>query len=516
MHIRLLFIVITALLVAMGCGDDEESGSTASTSGIPESICPVETAGSDATAAGVFQVMDHDGGHSDLKMEWDVYQQQGYACSGKYDFTLTAKNVSQHSDAHRVWFTVIFYHGDEYIRDMSIYPQGITIPVGESQDFNFHLDIDEAFPSAPDGREITTTIIIQTDNPNWSDPDAFFTRTWIRLLPASDCDAEPMPQPDPHMLSIHSVTCKDATVKLQTHSSLLDGFPQSEVISGPILLNGGVYEEGGFYWQSTHIAGRIEDDNPAKVDMFSNEQDRIRFYFRERVDCDWVHTPIHPPGDDDGDDQGGDDGDGSGGDGDDDGGNGDDGSVIAPDPDDPDKPDDSTEPRPDRTVEEQFADVSACGAGLTGSVVPPAAGPVTGKTWKEVDPDGEVEFFFDVEHLPEASIGEGQQGWVQGVQSGQYVAWLVRQVDERFHMVPVKAFSSEAGGSTTQSVQLDQDGVVGLDGSLGKWVDTDGTITEATGMEPLASFRGFVITLQPASDLRWPNGMVLGGGWLTP
>lgn len=489
MQMRLLPIMLLTTLLSLGCGNDQDDSAPPATGGLPQSICPMDAA---VSTAGNFQSLDHDGGHSDLKLQWEVYRQQGYACSGSYDFTLRAKNISEHSDAHRVWFTIIMYHGDEYMNDLSIYPRGITIPVGETQEFNLNFDIADEFASAPDGREITAAIIIQTDNPNWSDPDAFFTRTWLRLVPASDCDAEPMAQPEPHMLSIHSETCKQATVKLQTHSSLMDGFPQSEVISGPLLLNGSVYAEGNFYYQSLHVADRIAEGTRAEVDMFSNERDRIRFYFQERVDCEWVHTPIHPPGDDD------------------------DGEVTAPDPSDPEKPDEPVDPKPDNTREEEFVRVSACGAALSGSVVPPAAGPVTGRTWKTVAADGAVELFVDLQHLPEASIGEGSDGWVQGVQSGQYVAWLVRHDGDRRHLLPLKAFSPDDDGSARLSVALDAEAVAGLDGNQGTWVDGNGNSTPATESVPLSAFEGFVITLQPSGEHHSPNGMVMGGGWLTP
>ncbi len=487
MNKRILLGVLVALgLVACGDKNDKKSGGTTAEANLPASICPM-TPLVGQTNASSYRSLDHDGGNSDLYMEWEAYRQQAYICSGDYTFKLRASNVSQHSEAKRVWFTVIFYHGNEYIENYSISPQGITIPVGATQEFDFTMQVNEAFASADD-RDITAAIIIQTDNPNFSDPDAFFTRTWLRLVPASDCNAEPMVQPAPHNISVHSVTCQDATVLLQTHESLMNGYPQAEIVSGDVSLNGGVYQEGKFFYQSVHIDGTIPEGSEAEIDLFTDESDRVRFFFKERVDCAWLPKPPPP----------------------------------APEP-EPETPPVTTPPEEppaeepgegtDRTVLEEFAAITACGMSVPDALVPPAAAPVTGTAWKKVEADGRTSLVVTLDRLPEPSVGEGDaEGWVGSVDQGVYAVWLVREEKERMHFVPVATFSADEGGKARVTYDLNPDKVAGLAGSSGVYVGAGGVLDEKPEAAPLKSFDGIVVTLQPSDELEKPNGVVMGSG----
>ncbi len=450
----------------------------------PQSICPLGTADEPIALTSAYRTANHDGGDSDLHLEWGISRQTLYVCGGTWNFPLWVTNTSQHSAAERVWFTVIFYRGNEYVEDWSIGPMGITIPVGASRTFDFQVSLDDAFSSALD-REVVASVIIQTDNPNYSDPDAFFTRTWMRLLTASDCNGDPAAaQPPLQGLAVHSFTCQDHTVLLQTHTSLMDGWPHAEVMEGDISLNGDIYQVGNFLYQSIHIDD-IDSASPGRVDLLSTEEDRVRFYFRERVDCAWL--PKTPPGQDPGD-----------------------GDPLPP-PDPNDDPDDSPQPpQPRQTRIEEFAALSACGFGGD-HFVPPLAAPVSGKAATEVRPDGSTLLVFELANLPDRDTLLGE-AWLDDASEAVYQVWLTRRVGAGVLYVPMAVVTPPADGTARVRFAIDPAALKPVS-SRTVWLQAEGEFRPyEVGRMALKDFDAVVVTVQDADRNLAPSNTAIAGG----
>jgi hypothetical protein len=255
-----------------------------------------------------FQSLDHDGGASDLNLDWVRDSARASVCPGTNTFEFAIRNDSGHTPGRNLWFTILYYRGQEYVNSHTIVPQAIDVPVGATQDVRFTVDVKDEFASA-DGRDIHIALIVQTDNPNLDDPDAFFRRLWLNLTPREDCGVPEMTQPARLPLNIHSVTCPNRNVRLQVGTSLITGTPVAEMVAGEefmTITNPSYYAPFGgrdFWWADLFSHSLIPPGREAVISFGSSAADTMFFRFTARVECGGEpgsDMPISPPPPDDG------------------------------------------------------------------------------------------------------------------------------------------------------------------------------------------------------------------------
>ncbi len=284
--------LIRSLLAVWGVAALAACGSAPSSSG-PGSEGATQTVyvpdNDDAGMATALRSMDHDGSASELNLHWTQDTVNVSLCPGTHTLNFQIQNSSSHTPGRNLWFTVLYYFGQEYVSGHTISPTGIEVPVGATQDVQFTVDIDPEFASA--NRQIRIALIVQTDNPNYNDPDAFFQRLWLNISPSSGCGVGSLPQPDAQPLHIHSVTCGGNNVKLQVGQRLIDGQASANIVAGSqyvqLVRDGYRADFGGqtFWWADLHFTRNIPPGDEAVIAFGSNPSDTMYFHFTARHDC---------------------------------------------------------------------------------------------------------------------------------------------------------------------------------------------------------------------------------------
>ncbi len=321
-----------ALLVA-ACGPGADSGTTTDTVDPGQTVYVPDPV---AESPAAFRSLSHDGGASELDLGWTQESAEVALCPGEHTLSFSIENNSAHTAGENLWFTILYYRGEEYVTGHHIEPMGISVPVGATQQVNYTIGIRPEFASAGD-RDIYVALIVQTDNPNLGDPDAFFRRLWLRVVPG-DCNGGTAEQPPREPLHIYSVTCPGNTVRLQVGERLIQGTPSASIVHGDQYVDisrQAYYDSFGgsnFWWADLFVTAPIPANDQFIVAFGSNASDTMYFHFSPRVSCGGtggVSTGdtdvVTPPGgnggsgDDGGGTDDGTDGDAGGDDGSDDG-----------------------------------------------------------------------------------------------------------------------------------------------------------------------------------------------------
>lgn len=259
------------------------------------------------------RLLDHDGSPSELSLVWTEDSRNVNLCPGTSTLNFSVVNNADHSPGRNLWFTILYYIGYEYVEGHSISPQNIDVPVGAEQPVEFEIGIRPEFASAGD-RRIYIALIVQTDNPNLDDPDAFFQRLWLEIRPGQDCGVEEMPQPERANLNIQSVACQNHLVKFQVGERLFD----TETHGAPTVwdydTNYLSLERDGYlapfggrdhWWADLLVTNQIPNTTQATAAFGTHPGDTIFFHLAPRVECGgggWVDftgegvvPPVAPP-----------------------------------------------------------------------------------------------------------------------------------------------------------------------------------------------------------------------------
>jgi hypothetical protein len=252
------------------------------------------------------------------------------------------------------------------------------------------------------------------------------------------------------------------------------------VMKGGMSLNGGVYQKDQFLYQSTHVDSKIPPGEYFRVDMLSNERDRLRFYLRERVDCAWLPKTQPKPKPTD--------------------------PVINP----PEEPE-PVYPAPKETRLVHYANLSSCGHTLPGAQTPPLAGAVLGESEIEHKPDGATFFRTGLTNLPTAAELAAQP-WLDDAGEALYVVWLTRRVAGAVHVLPLAVIAPAGGERVLKRSPMALEAVKSIHGDAGILIDDEGNAVPYAEPIALAEFEGVVVTLQPDGNLETPSDIVIVGG----
>jgi hypothetical protein len=527
---RLSALVLILILAA--CGDDT-AGLGAPGNGdidqteVPLNLCRVAD-DAEASPASVIDLrtLEHGGTQSDLNLDWTEDSRSFRFCPGQRSINLAIRNDSRHTEGRRVWFTVLYYWGHEYVSHHQVGPQGMNVAVGETVPIDFSLDIRPEFASAGD-REIRIALIVQTDNPNPNDPVAFFRRIWINIKPANECGQPAMQQPPAEPLVIHSVTCQGYNIKLQTNPRLLDGTPEARVVKGHDILEEtrSTYFAQDHWWADYHVAGALTPGQTDAIIAFgSNANDTMYFMLSPREECGGggrVHLarpygfPEPPAG----------------------------GGSSDPGPDEGEVPDDGNGERPDDPVgiidqpvappgeavgpragepvigesvvpeEAMFAPLPGDGEGVTRFVLTPCDQVLPGTTVPSevaeavglvrLQPAGTtgVDLVLDTRGLPaDIETGDGNPG--------VYQPWLAApEGNGEWRFVALESFVSAGSDAENRHiVALEGDAVLSVGGHAGTRITMNGDmavgeiVTDTEDALPLSAFTHFFVTIEPQGE----------------
>ncbi len=543
--------VLVLPLTLVACGDDDDLDDIADRvdeSVLPQDLCALPPENDDADVDGVgvtsfeqgagMRTLDHDGGTSDLNLDWTEDEVNLSLCPGTHTLNLAIQNNSGHTVGDTVWYTILYYHGQEYVAGHAIDPRGMDVAVGETVPVQFTIDLRPEFASAE--RNIRVALIVQTDNPNPNDPVAYFRRVWVNISPTGGCGVDPMPQPAAEPLTIHSVTCPGNAVRLQTNPRLVDGTPSARVVEGGqyMSLTRDAYLEDDLWWADLNVTQNIPNGEQAVVAFGSNPGDTMYFRFSARAECGGngvvnmgeAPPPVSPPPADDGtdddgadDDGNGDDGDpGNGGAGDDGAGDEEPGNGDAGNGTDGDDGDDIAGGGTGGTgaplTEAPWFDLDVCAVVLEGTIVPVAFGNAQGELRVTEIDEGSTELVLQATGLPaDPTLPDGDEGI--------YRPWLAKQTGEgEWLFVALPVFESEGSDQEVNHVMSQNpQGVnnVGLNAGYivreGDGELTFGGIVEGLDeAEPLDTFTHFFVTVEPRNEEReereYPNNIFVLSG----
>jgi hypothetical protein len=529
----LLWPLFLSLFMAMtSCGTDDD---TVAEAAVPRDFCAVpENRPSEEEMVGAIglRTAEHGGSSSDLNLDWTEDTVTRRLCPGQHTINLAIRNDSGHTVGRNVWFTILYYYGNEYVRAHRISSQGIDVAVGETVPVSFTVDLKAEFASAGD-RNVRIAVIVQTDNPNPNDPVAFFRRVWVNLLPASGCGQEPLSQPARDPLMIYSVTCEGRNIRLQTAPRLIDGNPSARVVDGQeyVSLTRDAYFEDDLWWADLRVDRNIPRGDQSMVSFGSNARDTMYFVLGPRVECGGDGSAIMtgpqgrradsggglPPGEDPAND--GDDGDGTGN------GTGNDTPQEDPVPDPVDGDpigDTEDEAAPDET-EDVPEDVPGIDEGLWGDVefegtawalLHPCGAPLEGTRVPPEMGNGEGLVVLGDVTAAETELTVLALGLPVQAENRVYQVWMASEVGEnRWRFLPVETFRvDEPEALITLTATLNPLAVLGADGGPGREIlvgpggpvgtglGETGGVSEAL---PLARFTHFFVTLE---DAQQPQG----------
>ncbi len=490
-NLRPLFAgsALTAMAMLGACGesDDEVAENV-----VPQGdLCAAADLASRLDTVGVLPA-DHDGGVSDLNLDWTQDEVNVSLCPGTHTLNLAVHNASGHTVGENLWFTVLYYFGHEYAGGHHIEPMGNDVGIGETVPVRFTVDLLPAFASAQ--RNVRIALIVQTDNPNPNDPVAFFRRIWVNISPGGGCGVPAMEQPAPQRLTIYSYTCGGNTVRLQTNPRLVDGTPTATVVEGGqyMQVTRNAYYEDDLWWADLAVTQTIPNGEKAVVAFGSHEGDRMDFVFGARAECggDGAFSTGNgggpPPaggGDDVSDDDRADDGDN----GDDDGEDGDD---VSEDP----------VPVPDGTQGEQtWFRLSPCAAPLAGMTVPFDVEDAAGRLSVTTGDDGGTRLLLRTTGLPAPAPGEEYHIWLAG-----------EQEQGRWRFLSLGRLAAPNG---LFEIAVDDEAVVNAQGDPGAVyrVDDEGIRredepTDARDALPLSRFDHIFVTIERTGAAADPAG----------